>query len=212
MKYLKNFIVGFLVSFVGSIPLGYLNFFGFEIYNKSNLTQLIYYLFGVLIIEGIIISTTFYFANKLILNPNLKKWISIFSIIFLIALAIYFYPSESQKAKNYDYTTAFALYPSFVIGLILSALNFAQIPFWFSWNIFLVNEKYIFSDRNIGVIYVLGTLVGTFSGMLLLVLGLKKITNHGIISDNFISNNIWIIFFVLAIFQIFQWYKELKKN
>jgi threonine/homoserine/homoserine lactone efflux protein len=210
LKHLKNFIVGFLVSFVGSIPLGYLNFIGFEIYNKSNLTQLLYYLFGVLIIEGIVISSTFYFANKLILNPKLKKWISIFSIVFLIFIAIYFYPSESQNIEKNSNSVSFLLYPSFIIGLILSSLNVAQIPFWFSWNIFLVNENYISSVKNLKYIYVLGTLLGTFSGMLLLVLALKKITNQGIISDNFISNNIWIIFFGLAIFQIFQLLKSRK--
>ncbi|MFM9989099.1 hypothetical protein [Flavobacterium sp.] len=208
MNYLKNFIVGFLVSFVGSIPLGYLNFIGFEIYNKSNLIELLYYLFGVVIIEGIVISSTFYFANKLILNPKLKRWISIFSIIFLIVLAIYFYPSEYKNIEKNNNSVTFLLYPSFIVGLILSSLNFAQIPFWFSWNIFLVNENYISSLKNLKYIYVLGTLMGTFSGMLLLVLALKKITNQGIISDNFISNNIWIIFFGLAIFQLFQLLKK----
>ncbi|SFB26374.1 hypothetical protein SAMN05660845_2277 [Flavobacterium swingsii] len=210
MKYLKNFIVGFLVSFVGSIPLGYLNFIGFEIYNKSNFTQLLYYLFGVVIIEAIVISSTFYFANKLLLNPKLKKYISIFSIVFLIFIAIYFYPSEYKKIENNNHAVTFLMYPPFIIGLILSSLNFAQIPFWFSWNIFLVNENYISSDKNIGFIYILGTIIGTFFGMLLLVLGLKKITNQGIISDNFISNNIWIIFFGLAIFQLFQLLKTRK--
>ena len=208
MNYLKNCIVGFLVSFVGSIPLGYLNFIGFEIYNKSNLTELIYYLFGVVIIEGIVISSTFYFANKLILNPKLKRWISIFSIIFLIVIAIYFYPAESQNIEKQTNSATFLLYPSFIVGLILSSLNFAQIPFWFSWNIFLVNENYISTHENLKYSYVLGTLMGTFSGMLLLVLGLKKMTNQGIISDNFISNNIWIIFFGLAIFQLFQLLKK----
>lgn len=210
MKYLKNCIVGFLVSFVGSIPLGYLNFIGFEIYNKSNLTQLVYYLFGVVIIEGIVISSTFYFANKLILNSKLKKYISIFSIIFLIFIAIYFYPSESQNIEKHTNSVTFLMYPSFVIGLILSSLNFAQIPFWFSWNVFLVNENYISSVKNLKYSYVLGTLLGTFSGMLLLVLALKKITNQGIISQNLISNNIWIIFFGLAIFQLFQLLKSRK--
>jgi hypothetical protein len=193
---------------VGSIPLGYLNFIGFEIYNKSNLTELLYYLFGVVFIEGIVISSTFYFANKLILNPKLKRWISIFSIIFLMVIAIYFYPSESQNIERHNNSTTFLLYPSFIIGLILSSLNFAQIPFWFSWNIFLVNENYISTHENLKYIYVLGTLMGTFSGMLLLVLALKKITNQGIISDNFILNNIWIIFFGLAIFQLFQLLKK----
>ena len=100
MKELKNIGVGFLVSFIGSIPLGYLNIIGFEIYTKSNILQLIYYLFGVLIIEGIVIYGTFYFANKLNMNPKLKKWISIFSVLFLIFLTYYFYPTESQNINN----------------------------------------------------------------------------------------------------------------
>ncbi|EKT4550583.1 hypothetical protein JE952_002231 [Flavobacterium psychrophilum] len=210
MKYLKNFIVGFLISFVGSIPLGYLNFIGFEIYNKSNLIKLLYYLFGVVIIEGIVISSTFYFANKLILNSKLKRSISIFSIIFLIFTAIYFYPSEYQSAKKHHNLATSLIYPPFIIGLIVSSLNFSQIPFWLGWTIFLVNENYISSLKSLKYIYILGTLMGTFSGMLLFVLLLKKITNQGIISHNFISNNIWILFFVLALFQLFQLLKIRK--
>ncbi|ELI6455980.1 hypothetical protein [Flavobacterium psychrophilum] len=210
MKYLKNFIVGFLISFVGSIPLGYLNFIGFEIYNKSNLIKLLYYLFGVVIIEGIVISSTFYFANKLILNSKLKRSISIFSIIFLIFIAIYFYPSEYQSAKKHHNSATSLIYPPFIIGLIVSSLNFSQIPFWLGWTIFLVNENYISSLKSLKYIYILGTLMGTFSGMLLFVLLLKKITNQGIISHNFISNNIWILFFVLALFQLFQLLKIRK--
>lgn len=210
MNYLKQVSIGFLISFVGSIPLGYLNFVGFEIYKKSSLKELINYLFGVVLVEGIIIYSTFYFALKLNLNPKLKSWISIFSIVFLILLTYYFYPNKNQVVDNYKLENKFLSNPSFIIGLILSCLNFAQIPFWFSWNIYLVNEKYISSTKNMIFIYVLGTLLGTFSGMLLLILGLKKLTNHGFVSENFISQNIWIIFLSLTIFQIYQFFK--KKN
>ena len=204
MKVFKNIGVGFLVSFIGSIPLGYLNIIGFEIYSKSNFTQLIYYLFGVLIIEAVVIYATFYFANKLNMNPKLKKWISIFSVLFLIFLTYYFYPTESQNSINHTKDHRFAAFPSFIIGLILSSLNFAQVPFWLSWNLYLVNKNYISSEKNLGFYYVVGTLFGTFSGMLVLILGLKSITNKGLISENIISNNIWIIFLVLTIFQIIQ--------
>ena len=204
MKELKNIGVGFLVSFIGSIPLGYLNIIGFEIYTKSNLLQLVYYLFGVLIIEGVVIYTTFYFANKLNMNPKLKKWISIFSVLFLIFLTYYFYPSESQNINNQTKHQRFVGFPSFIIGLILSSLNFAQVPFWLSWNLYLVNKNYISSEKKLGFYYVVGTLFGTFFGMLALILGLKSITKSGFVSENIILNNIWIIFLALTIFQIVQ--------
>ena len=208
MKQLKNIGVGFLVSFIGSIPLGYLNVIGFEIYTNSNLAQLIYYLFGVLIIEAIVIFGTFYFANKLNMNPKFKKWISIFSIFFLISLTFYFYPTESQKANLQTYNHRFIEFPSFIIGLILSSLNFAQVPFWLSWNLYLVNKNYVSSQNRIAIFYVLGTLVGTFFGMLLLIVGLKNIAKNGLISENLISNNIWIIFLALALFQIIQFLRK----
>lgn len=204
MKELKNIGVGFLVSFIGSIPLGYLNIIGFEIYTKSNLLQLVYYLFGVLIIEGIVIYGTFYFANKLNMNPKLKKWISIFSVLFLIFLTYYFYPTESQNINNQTKDQRFVGFPSFIIGLILSSLNFAQVPFWLSWNLYLVNKNYISSEKKLGFYYVVGTLFGTFFGMLALILGLKSITKSGFVSENIILNNIWIIFLALTVFQIVQ--------
>lgn len=208
MKYIKQIIVGFVISFIGSIPLGYLNFIGFEIYNKSNLSQLIYYLLGVVIIEGIVIYITYFFALKLNLKPQLKKWISIFSIFFLILLTYYFYPNQTYFIDNYKLENKFLSIPSFLIGIILSCLNFAQIPFWFSWNIYLINENYIATEKKQCYIYVLGTLLGTFCGMILLILGLKKISKQGLISENFISENIWIIFLGLAVFQFFQFVKK----
>ena len=204
MKELKNIGVGFLVSFIGSIPLGYLNIIGFEIYTKSNILQLIYYLFGVLIIEGIVIYGTFYFANKLNMNPKLNKWISIFSVLFLIFLTYYFYPTESENINNQTKDQRFVGFPSFIIGLILSSLNFAQVPFWLSWNLYLVNKNYISSEKKLGFYYVVGTLFGTFFGMLALILGLKSITKSGFVSENVILNNIWIIFLALTVFQIVQ--------
>ena len=204
MKQLKNIGVGFLVSFIGSIPLGYLNVIGFEIYAKSNITQLIYYLFGVLIVESIVIFGTFYFANKLNMNPKLKKWISIFSIFFLISLTFYFYPTQSQTTNLQTGNHEFIEFPSFIIGLILSSLNFAQVPFWLSWNLYLVNKNYVSFEKRMAIFYILGTLIGTFLGMLFLIIGLKSITKNGIISENLISNNIWIIFLALALFQIIQ--------
>ena len=65
MLKLKNIVVGFLISFVGSIPLGYLNIIGYEIYIKKGLDSTIQYLFGVVIIEAIVIFSTLIFANIL---------------------------------------------------------------------------------------------------------------------------------------------------
>ena len=37
MQNIKNIFIGFLVSFIGSIPLGYLNVVGYDVFKKFGL-------------------------------------------------------------------------------------------------------------------------------------------------------------------------------
>jgi len=45
MKPLKNITAGFIVSFLGSLPLSYLNIIGVEVFSKFGLNSLVF-LFG----------------------------------------------------------------------------------------------------------------------------------------------------------------------
>ena len=99
MQNLKNIFVGFIVSFIGSIPLGYLNIVGYEVYKSFGLNETIFYLLGVIIIEFIVIYLTLLFANKLNSNKKLIKFIEAFSIIFMFLLAYIFYSSASKNEE-----------------------------------------------------------------------------------------------------------------
>ena len=204
MKILKNILVGFAVSFIGSIPLGYLNLFGYQIFTTSNFNQLNLYLLGVLCIEAIVIYTTLKLSAKVSMNPKWKNYISIFSFIFLLVIAVLTYNSTSNESNSLDKYNAYLSYSAIISGLILSSLNFAQVPFWMSWNLYLTNEKYIVVEDKKELFYVLGTIIGTYFGMLAIIFSIQAAKNKEFISPNFFSKYIWVIFLVLAIFQLFQ--------
>lgn len=204
MKLLKNILVGFAISFIGSIPLGYLNLIGYQIYATSNFNQLNLYLFGVLIVETIVIYTTLKFSSKVTMNPKWKNYISIFSFIFLLGIALLTYSSSSNENNALDKYNAYLNYSSFISGVFLSCINVAQVPFWMSWNLYLTNENYIISKGKLSAVYVLGTLIGTYLGMLSIIFSIQAAKNKDIISPIFFSKYIWVIFLVLAIFQLFQ--------
>jgi len=212
MQILKNIFIGFLVSFIGSIPLGYLNIVGYEVYKSFGLNETILYLLGVIIIEFFVISLTLLFANKLIANKKLIKFIEAFSIIFMFLLAYIFYSSASKDASTETILEKYVNYSPFVVGLILSCLNFIQIPFWTSWNLYLLNGNYIEVSKSKKYFYILGTIVGTFLGMLVLILSLDYVTNQ----TNFLAKYLMkviipLVFIVLGLVQGFKFYKKYSK-
>ena len=81
MKIIKNILVGFLVSFIGSVPLGYLNIIGFEIYSELGINSLVFYLLGVISVEVFVIYFTLIFANRLVSNKKMMKIMELMNFI-----------------------------------------------------------------------------------------------------------------------------------
>ena len=213
MKAIKNIFVGFLVSFVGSIPLGYLNVIGFEIYSKLGLNNLILFLLGVVFVEMFVIYFTLLFAKQLVDNKKLMKIIDFFAIFFLCIIAYSFYASSSQTIAEQGILQKYAAYSPFLIGLFLSAINFLQLPFWTGWNLYLMNGNYISIVGKLKLFYIAGTLIGTFMGMLSLVLLLNVLAQNTTSFSKYVIPIVIPLFFVvLALFQMLKVYKKYFTN
>jgi hypothetical protein len=209
MKVIKNILVGFLVSFLGSIPLGYLNIIGFQIYTEFGIENLVLYLLGVVFVEAFVIYFTLIFANRLVNNVKLMRVIDVFAIFFLLFLAYSFYSYSNQTAASPNYLKKYVIYSPFLIGLLLSSINFLQLPFWTGWNVYLINGNYIKTTKALKFYYVGGTLAGTFAGMMGFVFFLHTIAQSGAhISKYLFAIIIPLFFIVLA---CLQGYKVFKK-
>lgn len=209
MKALKNIFVGFLVSFIGSIPLGYLNVVGFEIYSKLGMNSLVFFLLGVISVEMFVIYFTLIFAKQLVNNKKLMKIIDFFAIFFLLIIGYSFYASANQTMEQQGLLEKYAMYSPFLIGIFLSGVNFLQVPFWTGWNLYLVNGNYISIVNKHKLYYIAGTLIGTFAGMLSLVLILNTLAQNTTSFSKYVIPIVIPLFFVvLAFFQMVKVYKK----
>lgn len=208
---IKNFLIGFLVSFLGSLPLGYLNILGIDLYLERGLTELFYFIFGIISIEILVIYFTLIFAQKIATNKTLLRYISIFSIFFLFGLSLIFFMKNNQ---NSNYTSTFndyVTYSSFSIGIILNCLNFLQIPFWAGWNLYLLNNEWIKITKIGNVGYLLGTGLGIFLGMLFLIVSVNELsTFFGLSLNKKINQFFPVVFFLLAVWSVIHYFKKHK--
>lgn len=208
MKALRNLLVGFGISFIGSVPLGYLNVVGFELYAEHGFSRLWPYLLGVVGEEAIVLYLALVFAKKLSEGGKWVKAIEVLSIVFLLVLAGYFYFRNASEAAA---RPAYIDYPPFLAGALLNAINFMQLPFWIGWNLFLLNAKYIYIGGRLKLLYLLGALAGTFAGMLVFILSLQYLSDsiEGM-SHYLMSLVIPSIFLGMALFQSYKFYRKYR--
>ncbi len=209
MKALKNIFVGFLVSFIGSIPLGYLNVVGYEIFLASGIYNLLLFLSGVVCIEIFVVYFTLAFAKPLVNNKKLMKSIDIFAVFFLLILAYSFYASANTAVGNQGVLKKYITYSPFLLGILLNCINFLQLPFWTGWNLYLLNGKYVSVERNDKFFYVGGTIIGTFIGMLSLILVLDSIASQSFRFSQYIIPVCIPLFFVtMSVIQMVKVYRK----
>lgn len=203
MKALRHIGVGFLVSFLGSLPLGYLNVVGLEIC-KTGIEPVIWFVLGVISVEIFVIYFTLVFAHFLMRKTKLMKFIEGFSVIFMFALAFIFY--GSGKDDSADSISKIPDYPFYVLGVVLSCVNFLQLPFWTGWNLYLLNKKHIDANGNSKYCYVLGTAAGTFAGMMAFILSVNELALMFLTVG--IMDLIALVFVILGIVQAVKFYRK----
>jgi hypothetical protein len=207
MQKLKNIGVGFLVSFLGSIPLGYLNVIGFQVFQQSGMLPTVLFVLGVICVESVVIYGTVVFAKRLAANKRLTKYIEGFSVLFMGVLAVVFYFSSHSNST----AVPTIQYVPFVLGIISSGLNFIQIPFWTGWNLYLLNGHYIEVSKSRIYFYVIGTNIGTFCGMMTLILSLHFFTsNVDFLAKYLMQLIIPSIFLGLGIFQGIKFWRKYR--
>ena len=205
---LKIFFTGMLVSFLGSLPLGTLNIAAMQISVSDGVLAAMLFSLGSLLVEIIYVRISLVAMDWIRKQEKILKALEWVTLIIVIALAASsFYAALHPKVeKNIVLDSPL---PKFVLGLIMSAVNPVQIPFWFGWSTVLFTKKVLLPRKDHYNTYILGIGIGTFIGNCIFIFG-------GLLIASRINNNQhilnWVIGGILAITALLQLWKILKKK
>ena len=163
----KNpFALGFFISLMGTLPLGYLNVIGLQILLEKGNWEATSFIFGIVAVEFFVLKIAAFGAKWLVEQKKLLLFIDIFTIVFFSSIAIYFYFNIGNE-KNFSLSQIQLIQFPFILGLALNSLNFMQWPYWSGMYLYLFRTEKIKPKTNQNNIFILGALLGTFSGMML---------------------------------------------
>jgi len=204
MHYLFIFWIGWLVSFLGQLPLGTMSITSTQIAVQENFRNAWLYAIGVALIEILYLRLTLYGVNWIMQHKLLFQilgWLTV--VVFLVLGVVSFVFARKQQTDKKALLLNNSL-NRFFLGLSMSALNPAQIPFWFIWSSYLLDNKVLASGFGEFNIFTAGCGVGTISGLALYMYGGNWLITRMNTSTKTLNAVMGGIFVIAALAQLYR--------
>ena len=207
-KLLILFASAAAISSIGGLPLGTLNITAMFIAEHRGTSAALWFALGALLIEIVYVYLTLKLFEWLSTNAKVLTVIRWISIGVMLTIGIWLLV-ENAHADMHISTESSKANP-FLTGLLLSALNPAQIPFWLGWNAVAIDRKLLQLQTPATLVWLMGIGTGTFMS-----LGLFAVSGPVIFkmiggNDRMLTRLIGLIFVLAALLQSLHVFKKNK--
>ncbi len=203
-KLTQIFFWGLMISFLGSLPLGTLNIAAMQIGIQESIKDAVYFSLGSLLVEMIYVRISLVGIDWISKQEKLMKAMEWLTLVIIIALAVGSFIAavkEGADAKNEFLKNNMH---RFLLGMLMSAINPVQIPFWFGWSTVLFTKKILSPVKAQYNSYILGIGIGTLLGNCVFIFGGKFLVQRIANSGQYLNWVIGAIFTATAIIQLIK--------
>ena len=205
---LKIFVVGMLISFLGSLPLATLNVATMQISVSDGVEAALWFSIGSLIIEMIYVRISLVALNWIRSQRKILRILEYVTLAIVLALAISSFYGALHPSMHKNAILSSSL-PKFWLGVFMCAISPAQFPFWLGWSTMLFTKKVLLPRNDHFNSYIFGIGFGTFLGNCIFIFGGQLIANK--INDNQDVFQ-WVIGGIFAITAIIQVIQIIRKK
>lgn len=196
--------MGFLVSFLGQLPLGNMSFTSTQIAIQEGIRSAWKYAAGVAIVEMFYLRIALTGMDWVVQHRVLfiiLGWLTV--LMFLLLGVMAFMTARKQDAKKKALLLNNKL-DRFVLGVTMSALNPIQIPFWFLWSSTLVQNKVLPIETIPFNLFTAGAGAGTLAGLAVYIHGGNWLVAKMNTSNKTLNKIMGVVFLITALIQLYR--------
>jgi threonine/homoserine/homoserine lactone efflux protein len=204
MQNISSFLLGLILSFLGQLPLGTMSLTATQIAVQENFSNAWKYSLGVALIEIVYLRMVLSGMQWLMGHSfwlTLLNWMAI--IFFLVLGVLSFIAARNQKDNNKALILNNGM-NRFLMGMSMSALNPAQIPFWFIWSAYFINMGWLPTGFQSFNFFTAGSGLGTLGGLALYIYGGNWMVRKMKTSNRTLNTLMGIVFVIAAMAQIYH--------
>ena len=163
-------ISGFMISFLGSLPLGTVNVLTVQLAASNGATTALWFALGCLVAELVYVRISLALRDLVIKFAAIQKLLYWISVAILIGLALVSFAAAAGVNSQLVFVTLPGEVSPFLFGFILMAVNPVQVPFWFGWSAVLFERKVLMPDALHYILYMAGVGFGSIIASILFIL------------------------------------------
>jgi threonine/homoserine/homoserine lactone efflux protein len=198
MKLFRVFVSGMFISFLGTLPLGTLNISAMQISVSDGIRPALLFALGALLVEIIYVRISLVAMNWVTRQKKLLVALEWGTVIIITALAISSFVAAADPEVKKNVILSNTIH-RFWLGVMLSAINPVQIPFWFGWSTALFARGVLKPISSYYNLYILGIGFGTFLGNLVFIFGGRFIVDKLNTNQKYLHLIIGTIFLLTAL-------------
>jgi len=197
----KPMVLGFSISLLGALPLGYTNVISLQILLEQGNWASLSFILGIIFVQYFVLKMVYKIARWLVNQKKLLLFIDLFTILFLLFIGLYFM-TNSANEQNISLSNLILIQYPFLLAVFLNLLNFIQWPYWSGIYIYLFRTAKLDDQIKTTNKFILGALLGTSLGMFLFAhVGQFLIVANQIKVSSYINPVFMILFLFLATVQ-----------
>jgi threonine/homoserine/homoserine lactone efflux protein len=203
MKLVRIFITGLMISFLGTLPLGTLNIAAMQISVTDGIRPAMLFVLGALTVEVIYVRISLVAMQWIMKHKRLFRWLEWLSILIVLALAVSSFVAAADPVVKKNVILSSGIH-RFWLGVLMSALNPVQIPFWFGWSTVLFTKNVLQQKPSHFNLYIAGIGTGSFIGNLVFIYGGRFIVDVLNANQKILHLVIACIFLITAVILIMK--------
>jgi len=189
------------ISLAGSLPLGNLNITAMYIAAKKGLRAGVFFAFGVVVMEMLYLRISLTFVQWIVIHRalfSMLQWITV--LLFIVIAVNNLLAARSLKQHKPALQKAHPL----LLGILLSAVNPLQLPFWAGWAVYLTATGVIVANTVYYNVFTVSAGAGTLVALAMFILSGKRLSAYIEAHTRRMNFIMGTLFLLLAVYQIFR--------
>ena len=201
---IEVFFSALLISFLGQLPFGNMNLTATQLAVQEGYKNAWKYAIGIVLIEMIYLRLALTAMDWIVEHRLIFDIMNWLTVVVFFALGVFSLIMARRQAANKKGLLLNNKLDRFLLGVSVSAINPAQIPFWFIWSTQLIQGKVLhttFLDFNL---FTGGAAVGSITGLAVYIYGGKWVIEKMKASNKQLNTFMGIVFILAALWQLYN--------